>query len=299
VFEEANDVTRAMFWFFTGYMRARMQEAVVPFVPAGEKVDLSGTPLQGIDIMFDPDTFMEKIPVKFAGKLLCYHYYESSTTNFYASRRISYRCLRLSFKIYEEAFQNALTYYNDTTGYERSEHEFESYLEKNLSCGCRVASFGADHKLEPQMVMYRNEIHPMISDYPKHITGKKMFRRTGKAERESTGVRMEFVTDVLIPVHRILGAYIKCYLTCPDADCPVYMLLALLESDFTGGKTGEYDWDNYEDKDYWMEFLPEGTFIDTRLNRLYFPIGLKADGELMAAEESLRVGSNLDYVFPM
>ena len=129
VFEEENDVTRAMFWFLTGYMRARVQESVVPYIPDGEKVDLSGTPLQGIDIMFDPDTFIEKIPAKFAGKLLCYHYYESSTTNFYASRRITYRCLRLSFKIHEEAFRNALEYYNDTTGFSRSEYEFESYLD--------------------------------------------------------------------------------------------------------------------------------------------------------------------------
>ena len=301
VFDEDHTVTRAMFWFFIGYMRARMEQSIVPFIPQtepSERLDLSGTPLQGIDIMFDADTFMEKIPAKFASKLLCYNYYENPTTNLYASRRINYRCLRLRFNIYEQAFQNARMYYNDSTGFDRTDSEFESYLESNLNCGCRVASFGAEHKLEPQMMVYRDEVHPYVADYPKFMAGRKTFRRLTEKERSETGVRIELITDVLIPVHKLLGAYIKCYLACPDADCPVFVLAALFEPDFAGGRTSGYDWDSFEDTEFWNEIYPYGTFIDTRRSRMYFPIGLMADGELMAADEKLHVGKNLDYVFP-
>ena len=58
--DEENSVIRSMFWYFIGYMRSKPHAAVVPFIP-GERPDLKGSPLQGIDIMFDADTFMAEL----------------------------------------------------------------------------------------------------------------------------------------------------------------------------------------------------------------------------------------------
>lgn len=301
LFDEENLIVCSLYWYFIGYIRSKLQESIVPYIPADlvkEKPDLKGTPLQGIDIMYDVDTFMEKIPAKFATKLLCYNYYENKTTNFYAARRINFQCLRVYFRIYEQAFKNAKEYYNDITGYNRSDSEFDSYLENNLICGCRVVSFGAESRLEPQMMVYQDEVHPYITDYPKSLTGKKSYRRLTEKEREETGIRAEMTADVLIPVHKILGAYIKCYLTCPDADCPVFMLLALMEPDFTDGQISECDYDQYEDVSYWKGIYPAESHIDTRLNRLYFLLNFKTTQPLLTADPSLNVGETVDFIFP-
>lgn len=297
LFEKEHTVSRSMFWYFIGYMRAKSQESVVPYLPA-DHPDLKGSPLQGIDIMFDADTFMEKIPVKFASKLLRCNYYENKTTNFYAARRIAFHCLSLHFLVYEGAFQNARNYYNECTGMNRSNSEFDSYLEKTLICGCRVVSFGTESKLEPQMTVYRDEVHPYVSDYPKALMGKRMYRRMSEEDRERTGIRAELMMDVLVPVHKLLGAYIKCYLTCPDPDCPVFMLLALMEPDFAEGRISEFDSDQFDDPLYWKEIYPDGLYIDTDTERMYFSLNFKRDEPPLPADEALHVGETLDYIFP-
>ncbi|MBE6904092.1 MAG: hypothetical protein E7480_05740 [Ruminococcaceae bacterium] len=301
LFEEENLVSCSMFWYFIGYIRSKLQESIVPYIPKNQDdgvPDLKGTPLQGIDIIFDADTFMSKIPEKFASKLLRYNYYENRTTNFYAARRINFQCLRISFNIYEEAFQNAKLYYNDITGYNRSDSEFDNFLEEHLICGCRVVSFGAEERLEPQMMVYKEEVHPYIADYPKSFVGKKSYRRFTANEREESGIRAEFVFDVLIPVHKILGAYIKCYLTCRDTDCPVFMLLALMEPDFAEGSISELDFDRYEDASYWKGIYPEQSHVDTRFNRLYFSLNFELLRPLLKADPALNVGETVDFIFP-
>ena len=293
-------VARAMLWHFVGYMRASRRDAIVPFLPRGEgeeRTDLRGTPLQGVDIMYDADTFMRKVPAKFSGKLLCYDYYENRRTNFYASKRIRFRCMSLSFDIYQEAFDNAREYYSDVTGLEMSEAGFDSYLERHLLCGCRVVSFGTESKLEPQMMVYKDEVHPYVADYPRTMVGKKSYR-PADAEEWERGIRAHFTMDVLIPVHKLLGAYIKCYLTCPDSDCPVTMLLALLQPDFADGAIAPYDPDAYEEAGFWQDKYPAHTYVDERLNRLYFSLEFESDEPPMKADPSLCVGDTLDFVYP-
>ncbi len=297
---EANSVSRAMFWHFIGYMKAKIYESVVPYIPSvnGEKLDLRGTPLQGIDIMFDADTFIQKIPAKYGTKLLCYNYYENKTTNLYASRRINFRCLTLRFQIYEKAFQNAREYYNDYTGFNRSDSEFDRYIEEKIICGCRVVSFGTETRLEPQMMVYKDEVHPYITDYPKALSGKKEYRRLTEAERKSTGIRAELTMEVLIPVHKLLGAYIKCYLSCLDDDSSPSVLLALMQGDFCEGRVSELDFDSFDSDKFWEETYPEEIFVDRKTDRLYFSFNFKSDQEPLSADENLRVGKTLDYIFP-
>jgi len=297
LFEESNIVTLSMYWYFIGYMRSKFPEAIVPFSPS-DKTDLKSTPLQGIDIMYDLEAFMQKIPTKFSSKLLRYNYYENRMTNYYASRRINFRCLRLSFQIYEKSFQNARKYYNDAIEFDRTDEEFDAYLEKNLICGSRVVSFGTETKLEPQMMVYRDEVHPYVADYPKSLAGKRTYRRMTEKERQVTGIRAEFTVDVLVPVHKLLGVYLKCYLTCPDPDCPVNMLLALMEADFTNGSTSEFDFDDFDMLSFWKDVYPRSAYVDEASSRLYFSLNFKTSEPPLKADPSLNIGETLDYIFP-
>ncbi|MBE6597729.1 MAG: hypothetical protein E7641_08705 [Ruminococcaceae bacterium] len=309
VFKEENAVTRAMFWYFIGFMRARVQESIVPYIPLGEegeeKPDLRGTPLQGIDIMYDPDTFMKKVPAKFGTKLLCYDYYENRTTNHYAVRRISFRCLSLHFVIYEKAFQNARMLYNYFNDREKNDSQFDKFIENEIVSGCRVVSFGTDTKLEPQMMVYRDEVHTYVKDYPRALVGKKNYRRMTDKQKLETGVHAEFTMDVLVPVHKLLGAYLKCYVTTTDPECPITVLLALLEPDFCNGHTSEYDPQKVGvllKVEYWKKVYPDDLYVyeDTkkREKRMYFSLKLKTDEPLLPADPALNVGDTLDYIFP-
>ncbi len=308
LFEEKNRITRAMFWYFIGYIRAKLKESIVPYIPikaqptANGKVQkpdlLRGTPLQGIDIMYDVDTFMSKIPAKFATKLLCYDYYEDRTTNHYASKRIGFRCLSISFKIYEKAFQNAKRLWADFTDREKTDVQFDKFIENELLCGCRVVSFGTDNKLEPQMMVYRDEVHPYVQDYPKSLVGKKTYRRVTGADRKEKDIHAELIMDVLIPVHKLLGAYMKCYITTTEAECPIPILMALMEPDFCNGHVSKYKYTNFMNLDYWEKAYPNDIYVDKKLKRVYFSLNFKRNEPPQPADPALEVGATLDYIFP-
>jgi hypothetical protein len=108
-----------------------------------------------------------------------------------------------------------------------------------------VVSFGADTKLEPQMMVYRDEVHPYVQDYPKSLIGKKSYRRVTGDDKKNRDIRAELVMDVLIPVHKLLGAYLKCYITTTEAECPLSILSALLEPDFCDGHISKYKSANF------------------------------------------------------
>ena len=51
--EAERRVFRSLLWYFVGYVRATKSDTVVPFINRGDARGLDGTPLQGIDIMWD------------------------------------------------------------------------------------------------------------------------------------------------------------------------------------------------------------------------------------------------------
>ena len=292
-----NQLFRSLYWYSVGYMRANFHESIVPLCFGGEKIDLAGTPLQGIDIIYDNETLMQTLSDKFSSRILRYNYYENRTVNLYASRRIFYRCLHMRFKIYESSFQNAKQCYKEYTSHRISDSDFDDYIAENLVCGARVISFGMEKNLDATLVPYRDEVHPYVTDYPRTITGKKIYSLLTEENRNKTGVRAEFSVDVLLPVHRLLGTHFKCYFSFREAECPVTFLLALLESDFTGSEAEDFCGDIPEDNDYWYSVYPKGVYIDEKLDRFYFSSGLTNINEIIP-DESAGVGDSIDYIYP-
>ncbi len=301
-----NALFRSLIWHFIGYMRTKLNEGIVPFIPKGDSTTLEGTPIQQLDILHDEGELITLLLGKYSSKLLCNNYYKNRVTNLYASKRIMYHCLRLQFNIYESAFKNAKKYYTENISHRVSDAEIdkhlEKYIEENLICGCRIVSFGSSERLEPQMMVYKDEIHPDIEEIPETLIGKKTYRKLTKEEIKSNpqkrGVRAEIVTDILIPVHKLLGAYVKAYLTCLDKDCPLQFILALMESDFTGKEASGYNSRKFKDYDFWKKIYPSSSFIDGALGRVYFSLNFQEPENPITPEPSLRIGNKVDFVFP-
>lgn len=290
--EAERRVFRSLLWYFVGYVRATKSDTVVPFINRGDARGLDGTPLQGIDIMWDVESLAKTLLTKYSTRLLRNNYYKNRTTNLYASRRILYHCLTLKFNVYEKAFQNAKRIYNAFTSRRKTDAAFDTYIEENLYCGCKIISFGSDETLEPQMMVYGDEVHPDIDELPKSLMGKRIYRKL----TNGGDIRAELTMDVLIPIHKLLGAHLKAFVSSTDPDCRIEVLLALLEPDFSGEPTTEFSELKYRDMSFWYSRYPAETYVHEK--RLYFGLGYKKPKNAIPPSPDLNVGDSIDYVFP-
>ncbi len=294
-FEKKNTFTMGQFWYYIGIMRSRIKDSIIPYCISSQS--LQGTPLQALDIMNDVSQLKATLSSKFCTKVLKYNYYENRIVNRQAAKRIAHRSLHLKFHIYENAFENALDYYQSYYSRSLSPEEFDELLIEKLVSGCRVVSFGDEKFLPPQMSPYKGEIHSRVADYPNVISGKKSYVKYDDEMIEQTGIRAELTIEILMPVHKILGTYFKCFISTKNDECPVYMILALLEGDFIT-RNPEPLFDLPEDPSHWLEIYGKGVHIDKEERRLYFSSGLVANS-VVIPDEALDVGNSLDYVFPL
>ena len=289
------DITKGMFWYFIGYVRARVKDAIVPYIPPTQRCELKGTPIQTCNFITTPGELIDTIADNFSGKLLRNRYYEDNVTNLYAARRIDYHCLCLCFDIYEAAFQNAKRYYADSVDEDVPDSVFDTYIECALNVGCKILSFGVESRMEPQMMVYRDEVHPVPSKEPRSRMGRRSYRRLPDDEAEKTGIRARLYVDVLVPVHKILGVYLKAYFEWQESGLGISMPLALLEPDFMGGKVSEYSYGSFASLDFWRGVYQKEAVIHS--DRVYFTLNKKPDNPL-CIDAALGLGETLDYVYP-
>jgi hypothetical protein len=293
-FNTDNIYQKSQFWYYIGLIKSNSKSCVVPMC-LEKGVSLSGTPIQTLDIMFDAESLMNTLSSRLSSKLIRYNYYENYSTNKFASKRIYHRNFHLKFKIYQTSFENAKKYYRYFEERRVSDSTFDEFIAENIVCGCRVISFGQDEHLPPPIMPYKNEVHPYVTDYPKVLVGKKSYLLFPENEIEKTGIRAELTLDVIMPVHKLLGTYFKCYLSSKDETLSPFVLAALFEGDFTKGESS--DRDICEDVSEWYDAYPDETYIDTESNRLYFTTGMHSNFVINAKKEH-KVGEILDYVYP-
>ncbi len=296
-FKEENEFVKNQFFYHIGYVSGLNKNSVLPFcLEKSQNITLERTPLQKLDFITSIESLFDALNSRFSNKLLRYNYYSNYMVNKYATSRIFYRCLHLKFKIYDTAFQNAKIYYEDFFSRAISDNAFDEFLSENLICGCKIVSFGNDNHLTPQMIPYKDEVYARIDDYPQIISGKKTYTLLSKENQEKTGVRAELTMDILMPIHKLLGSYFKCYITSKQEKCPVFLLLSLFEGDFIDAQP-EFRDNILEDAVYWQNIYSKETFVDEENSRFYFSIGLKSPNNI-TVDESLKVGDSLDYMFP-
>ncbi len=296
-FKENNEFLKNQFFYNIGYVSGLNKNSILPFcLEKSQNVTLERTPIQKLDFITSIESLLEALNSRFSNKLLRYNFYSNYMVNKYATSRIFYRCLHLKFKVYNTSFQNAKNYYKSFSSRTVSDNAFDEFLSENLVCGCKIISFGNDKCLTPQMLPYKDEVYAIVGDYPKIITGKKTYTLLSKENQEKTGIRAEITMDILMPIHKLLGSYFKCFMTSKQEKCPIFLLLTLFEGDFINAQPG-IDYDVSESVEYWEKVYPKSTFIDEDNNRFYFSVGLKSGSDI-EVDESLKVGSDLDFMFP-
>ncbi len=296
-FKEENEFVKNQFFYHIGYVCGLNKNSVLPFcLEKSHNITLERTPLQKLDFITTIEGLFDALNSRFSSKILRYNFYSNYMVNKYATSRIFYRCLHLKFKIYNTAFQNAKIYYEDFFSRAISDNAFDEILSENLICGCKIISFGNDRHLTPQMLPYKDEVYARVDDYPQIISGKKAYTLLSKENQEKTGVRAELTMDILMPIHKLLGSYFKCFITSKQEKYPVYLLLSLFEGDFIDEQP-EFRDNVLESVEYWKSIYPKETFIDEENSRFYFGIGLTSNNEI-EVDESLKIGDSLDYMFP-
>lgn len=299
LFSEDAVIYRNIFWFVIGYMQARKEGGIVPFLAEGNGMKLSVTPLKNANLAATAAELIKTLENKYAHNLMKSHYYDNYLLNFYAYKRIMYRRLTLKFRIYEEDFRHACRMMEYEWG-ASAENKLDRFLSANLMCAYKVLSFGCENAVDPQAEPYRDEIHPSENGLASSIICKSTYSVLEDSERAETGVHAEIDVEVVIPVHKLFGVYFKCYAALKQKE--YFWLLPLLVARDLGKHRFEEcpDEDDVESPAFWNGLFPKNTYTDFKKGRLYFSLGLErhnAEKSIILTPE-MGVGSTVDYIFP-
>ena len=299
LFAEETQIYRNVFWFVEGYMHAKYQNSIVPFICEGDGHQLSYTPLKNANLAKTPDEVIKTLENKFADRLMKSHYYDNYLLNYYAYNRILYRRVKLKCRIYENAFQRIreAMEYEWGTG---SEAKLDRFLSSNLMTQYKVLGFGCDNAIDPQLEPYRDEIHPSESGLLSSIICKSSYTVLDDDIRDATGIHAEIDIEIVIPVHKLFGVYFKCYMTLRQPDY-FWMLPTLFAHDLGNQELSVMPTDDeLESPSYWKGVYPENAYVDFKRSRLYFSLGLErrnTEKSIILTTE-MGVGMHADYIFP-
>ena len=299
LFSEQARIYRNVFWFVIGYLHAKSAQAILPFLAEGEGRDLAATPLKNANLATCAADVVKTLESKFSHHLMKSHYYDNYLLNFYAHKRILYRRLSVKAYIHEDTFQRIREAMEYEWGSE-AQTKLDRFLAGNLMCAYKVLSFGCENALEPQFAPYREEIHPSENGLASSIICNSTYTVLDEEERKKDGIHAEIDIEAVVPVHKLFGVYLKCYLSLRQPDY-FWMLPTLFARDLAKHSFDSLpDDDQLEDPAYWQKIYPPNTYLDYRKSRLYFSIGL----ERLNAEKSIiltpemGVGATADYIFP-
>lgn len=296
------DLYATLFWYALGYTRARLPQSVLPYVPYGDGGKISATPLKNQNLAKTVENLLLTLATDYSGKILQTVFYNDHVLNAYASRRILYRRLVLRFSVSDYAFMRACRILDGYRGADSPETT-DAFFGENLRCGCKIISFGTKDILLPQFVPYAAEIYPDRDEVPRAMLGRNVYHVLSAAERaapQSGHIHAVFTVDLLVPVHRLFGVYLKPYLKFGDPDC-MWLLPLLFDGDFGH----EQDLDLYSDEQlcdlsFWRKRYCDYFFFDEEKRRMYFPLGLPSSEreEMILPAEQNRVGRHMEYLFP-
>jgi len=299
LFADESVIYRNIFWFVIGYIQAKGNGGIVPYLAEGDGMHLSVTPLKNANLATTGTEVVKTLEHKYSHRLMKSQYYDNYLLNYYASKRILYRRLTLKCKIYEDAFQHirqAMEYEWGTA----AETKLDRFLATNLMCAYKVLGFGTENALEPQLEPYREEMHPNENGFASSVICKSAYNVVDSAECELTGVHAELDIEVVVPVHKLFGVFFKCYLSIKQAD--YFWMLPVLFSQDIGKLQASLlpDDDEMEDPKYWSNVFPENVYANFRKGRLYFSLGLERHNtsKSITLTPEMGVGGTADYIFP-
>ena len=143
-------------------------------------------------------------------------------------------------------------------------------------------------------------MHPDISELPQALLGKTSYDLLDAKERDITGVHAEYRSEVLVPVHKLFGVYLKPYLKLQDAD--LFGILAPLFAPdlFSFDITAAPMQADFEDLSFWKQTYPSSMFINEEKRRLYFTFDFDdtTNRKRLHPTPEMGIGAQADYIFP-
>ena len=199
-----------------GYIEARKEQIIVPFVQKGANVNLAGTPVQQQNAISTFDELLKTLngnDERFRSIIMQNSFYESDDLNYLTKDRIKYRKLYVSLDIAKKDLKNAMSKYGSIIGDPNlSEEDFINALRYNLTCGARVISFGTPSRLTTHLSPYADEIKCInTEDFPTSFKCShryKKYSETGEKEERIAKYKLE----IILPTHELLGVNFKSFI---------------------------------------------------------------------------------------
>lgn len=125
-------------------------------------------------------------------------------------RFISYRKLTVHFDITENDINNCII--NASSRLLETEKGVISWLGDGIQCGTRIFAFGNESTITNSTRPYEEESR-IDKDIALTIpNGRCFFIKNTDDEYTKTKIRGTLVTEFIIPVHKLLGVYYKCFI---------------------------------------------------------------------------------------
>ena len=141
----------------------------------------------------------------------------SSTVSLF-QKFITYRKITVHFYITEDNMNKCM----DVTSRNQLKDEdgIVEWLDSGIQCGTRIFAFGNDATITNSTRPYEEESR-FEGDIALTIpNGRKFYIKNSDEEYEKTKIKGTLAAEFIIPVHKLLGVYYKCFIRGYDADNP-------------------------------------------------------------------------------
>ncbi len=251
-----NRVLRNSVFYQVGFLEARRQQIVVPYMDPDKKIDLSKTPLQAADVIDSTQDVLEMLGPgddRFRSVIMQNNLYADEDLNILTRDRIEYRRLILTLDIYKNDFKNAYdTFRSRTNDLSMTEQEFFNALQYHMTCGVRVLSFGTEDKLTTHLSPYANEQKCLDTvDFPTNFVCSHMYKEDSNLGEDILGT---YTLEFIIPIHKLLGVNFKPFIRA-EKPLETDILQMLFATDFTQ----EHDVQTNGDGIYFSLCFPNAT----------------------------------------
>lgn len=271
---QENRVLKNNILYQIGFLEARREQIIVPYVEQGANIDLSKSPLQQANIIRSTSEVLDMLKGsgdRFRSVIMQNSFYADSKLNHLTKDRIEYRRMLIELDINKKDFKNAFAKYRAMVNeLNMTEKEFVNALRDNLSCGARLLSFGTQERITTHLSPYLEEMRCVNTlDFPVSFSCAHIYKEdNGKGDRKAT-----YTLEVILPIHKLLGVNFKPFMRA-KAPLNTEVLKLLFASNFSKKN----------------DAVVNG-------NTLYFSLDFP-NAEPFDFDPALNIGKIADYLYP-
>lgn len=229
-----NRVLKNNVLYQVGFLEARREQIVVPYIEPDTHVDLSKSPMQQANIIRSTGEVLDMLRSggdRFRSVIMQNAFYADPQLNHLTRDRIEYRRMLIRLDITKKDFKAAFAKYRSLTNeLNMTEQEFINTLRDNMFCGARILSFGTEDRLTTHLSPYIDELKCIDTiDFPTNFTCSHLYKESSEKKGDLMGT---YLLEVILPIHKLLGVNFKTFLRA-KAPMDVNILRLLFASNFS------------------------------------------------------------------